>query len=146
MAASVSVRPENASWVSPYIIVSNLDEAIDFYQKAFGFELLQKSAGTDGSTWHAEFRYKDQMLMFGQAGAYGGNTKSPKASGIESPMNLYLYTENVDDFYKKTLAAGAKSLSVPEIMFWGDKMCRLQDPDGYVWCFATHVAPCKDRP
>jgi uncharacterized glyoxalase superfamily protein PhnB len=24
-------------------------------------------------------------------------------------------------------------------MFWGDRMVRLRDPDGYLWSFATKV-------
>lgn len=134
-----SVRPEGATWVSPYIIVKDVDKAVNFYVTAFGFEKITIKPGEDNTTWHAETRYKDQLLMFGKAGAYGGKTQSPSSSGVESPMNLYLYTEDVDQFYQKALAAGAKSLGAPEDTFWQDRMCRLQDPDGYIWCFATHL-------
>ncbi len=30
-------------WVSPVIIVKDVDSALDFYQKAFGFEYQKKS-------------------------------------------------------------------------------------------------------
>jgi PhnB protein len=134
-----SARPEGANWASPYIIVKDVDLAVSFYVKAFGFEKIQMVPGDDNTTWHAETRYKDQLLMFGKAGAYEGKTQSPQYSGVESPMNMYLYCENVDDFYQKAITAGAKSLSAPEDTFWHDRMCRLQDPDGYTWCFATHL-------
>ena len=45
----------------------------------------------------------------------------------------------MDTFYEKALQQGAKSLSAPEDMFWGDRMCSLQDPEGYSWYFATHL-------
>jgi uncharacterized glyoxalase superfamily protein PhnB len=134
-----SVRPEGVTWVSPYIIVKDVDKAVDFYVNAFGFEKLTLKAGEDNTSWHGETRYKDQLIMFGKAGAYGGKTQPPSTSGVESPMNLYLYTEDVDQFYQKAIAAGAKSLGAPEDTFWQDRMCRLQDPDGYIWCFATHL-------
>ena len=54
-------------------------------------------------------------------------------------MSLYLYTESVDDFHKKATAAGAQSLSSPEDMFWGDRMCVVEDLDGLHWAFATHL-------
>ncbi len=142
MAKSAAV-PENATWVSPYITVSDVDKAAEFYQKAFQFQKLNLAPGEDGSTWHGEMRYQDQLIMMGKAGAYGGKTQSPLQSGIESPMNLYLYCENVDEFFKKAVAAGAKALAAPEDMFWGDRMCRLKDIDGYLWCFATFLGERK---
>lgn len=132
-----AAHPPHATWVSPYITVENIDTAIPFYQKAFGFEKLDAVPGEDGSTWHAELRYKNQLLMLGKAGAYKPG-QSPKMSGVESPMNLYLYCEDVDSFYQNAIASGAESLEAPSDMFWGDRMCRLKDKDGYVWCFATY--------
>lgn len=137
--SNVSCRPEGAPWVSPYIIVKNVDEAVDFYIKAFGFEKIHIVAGEDNTSWHAETRYRDHLIMFGKAGAYGGKTQPPIKTGIESPINLYLYCEDVDELYNKALEAGARSLSAPEDTFWQDRMCRLQDLDGYVWCFATYL-------
>jgi uncharacterized glyoxalase superfamily protein PhnB len=141
---TTSAKPNNASWVAPYIIVTDVNKACDFYAKAFGFEKVFANEGEEGSITHAELKYKDQALMLGKAGAYGGTTLSPAVSGVESPMNLYFYTENVDDFFEKATANGAKILGEPEEMFWGDRMCRLQDIDGYTWCVATHI-PGKDH-
>ena len=66
--------------------------------------------------------------MLGKAGVYGGKTLAPKDSGVDSPLNLYVYCENVDTFHKKAVEAGAISLGAPDNMFWGDRMCRLQIP------------------
>lgn len=132
-------RPANVTWVSPYITVSDVDKMISFYAKAFNFEKKEMVPGDDGTTCHGEMKYKDQLMMFGKAGAYNGTTKSPLMSGVESPMNLYLYCEDIDDFFKQAVKAGAMPLSAPEDMFWGDRMCRLKDPEGYIWCFATHI-------
>ncbi|HEV2613306.1 MAG TPA: VOC family protein [Gammaproteobacteria bacterium] len=131
-------RPAQFPWVSPYIMASHLDSALEFYTKAFGFELKEKTPE------HAELRYKDQILMFGQEGSYGSTSKSPKSSHTESPITLYIYCENVDEFHRNAVESGAKSLSAPEDMFWGDRMCRLQCPEGYGWAFATNLGiPCN---
>src|SRR5476649_2698752 len=98
---SNSPRPEGTPWISPYIIVSDVDRAVHFYEKAFGFQVKQIIAGEDRTSWHAEILYNDQLIMFGKAGAYGGRTQAPKDSGVESPINLYLYCKSVDDFYQK---------------------------------------------
>lgn len=136
---TISSKPKNASWASPYIIVTDVEKAYDFYEKVFGFEKVFAKAEEDGTITHAEMKYKDQMIMLGKAGAYDGKTAPPRTTGVESPINLYLYTENVDDFFEKAQSKGATVLGQPEDMFWGDRMCRLQDLDGYLWCFATLI-------
>lgn len=130
-------RAANFPWISPYITASNLKSAVEFYTKVFGFEVK------DHSPEHAELRYKDQIMMFGQEGAYGGESKSPKSSGTVSPISLYIYCEDVDKFHKNAVESGAKSVGAPEDMFWGDRMCRLQCPEGYIWAFATNIGPCQ---
>lgn len=126
-------KPQRATWASPYIAVQYTDKSVDFYHKAFGFEIIEKAPAEDGSTWHAEMRYKDLLIMCGKIG------QTPAMSDIESPISQYDYVENVDHFHEQAIKHGAKSISAPEDMFWGDRMCRLQDIDGYVWSFASHL-------
>lgn len=134
-------RPENLPLVSPYVVVQDVDKALKFYEGAFGFKKLSAVPGDDGITVHAEVDYEGQHLMFGRAGAYGGKSESPVKSRVDSPISLYVYCKDVDSFHQKAVSAGAVSVSAPEDSFWGDRMCRVQDPDGYVWAFATYGAP-----
>jgi PhnB protein len=140
-----SVRPNQFPWVSPYITVTDVDAATDFYVKAFDFKLKEKAPGDDGKSVHAELFYKDQILMLGKEGAYGHKSLSPRTSKVESPMNLYLYCENIDQFHQHAVKSGAEVISAPEDMFWGDRMCRVKCPDGYVWAFATNIGECKQQ-
>lgn len=126
------------STLSPYLTVKDVKIAADFYQKAFNFELLELKADNDGTPVHAEMKFKDQLILFGKEGAFGGTLKSPKSSLTESPITLCITCDDVDDFYGSATGQGAKSLSEPEDMFWGARMCRLQDKDNYTWCFLTH--------
>jgi PhnB protein len=123
--------------VSPYLIVRNVAEAVHFYEKAFQFQLSEINPGDDGIPLHAEMTYQGQLMMCGKEGAYGSPLKAPLTSGVESPITLCVYCEDVDKFYTMSLAHGAKSVSAPEDMFWGHRMCQLQDLDGYTWCFMT---------
>jgi len=133
-------QSSQTSSVSPYLTVTDVDKAADFYQKSFQFTLSEIKPGEDGKGIHAEMAYKGQLLMFGKEGAYGSPLKSPHTSGVESPITLCLYCDNVDEFYKAAMAHGAKSVGEPEDMFWGYRMCRLQDLDHYTWCFLTPVS------
>jgi uncharacterized glyoxalase superfamily protein PhnB len=145
---SSSLRPASFPWVSPYIIVTNIDTATDFYIGAFGFTLKEKvSTQNDGVPSHAEMFYKDQIIMFGKEGEYQGKktAQSPRTSKIECPVSLYLYCEGVDKFSEQAVSKGAKLIEAPADMAWGDRICCLQCPEGYRWTFATYLGvPCHE--
>lgn len=131
--------PPEASWLSPYLTVTDVTKAVSFYKTVFHFEIKKIVPDQNGVNTHAEMNYQGQFIMCGKEGAYGSILKAPITSKVPCPITLYLYTENVDEFYKAALKNGAKSAGAPENMFWGDRMCRLQDPDAYIWCFATYM-------
>jgi PhnB protein len=135
----MKTHPNGSTYVNAYITVEDLSKALEFYKKAFGFKIYEEAKDEKGVLVHAETQHHDQLIMFGKAGAWGGTTQSPKQSGVESPITLYLYVENVDQFYKHALTNGAVSISEPQDAFWGDRMCSLKDLDGYTWCIATHI-------
>ncbi len=120
--------------INPYVIVVDVDKTIDFYQRAFGFELLETMVGKDGATCHAEMRFHDELIMFGQEGSCELTLHSPKSTGAVCPITLCLTVKDVDAFYQHALMEGAVSMTAPELAPWGMRMCRIQDPDHYVWC------------
>ena len=135
----MSQRPARAAgmpWLSPYLSVQDADAALDFYQRAFGFEKRMVMPGPDGRTKHAEMTYHDMVIMFGT----GGKAQAPDTTGVTSPVGLYLYCEDVDALYQRATAAGVKAVSPPTDMFYGDRVCELHDPDGLAWWFATNIA------
>jgi uncharacterized glyoxalase superfamily protein PhnB len=134
-------RPTGMARLIPALPVKDVRRAIDFCEKAFGFEKAMAMPAPDGKIVHGEIRYEGEIIaMFGLEGAYGGTCKSPAASKTDCPIMLYVYCDNVDALYAKAKAAGAKVISEPADMFWGDRTVQLADPDGYRWMFATNVA------
>ena len=57
-----------------------------------------------------------------------------------SPISLYLYVKDVDAAFQRAVDAGGSSRMPVQDMFWGDRMGTIQDPFGYSWTLATHVA------
>jgi uncharacterized glyoxalase superfamily protein PhnB len=132
-------RPAGVPWLTPYLCVKDPDASLDFYQRAFGFEKKATMPGPDGRTGHAEMTFRDALIMFGPEGAYGSPVRAPATLGIPSPVNLYVYCDDVDALYARATQAGARGDVPPNDMFWGDRMCKLTDPDGHSWSFATNV-------
>ena len=134
-------RPAGMPWLSPYLVVRDADAALDFYQRAFCFEKRFTMPGPDGRTTHAEMVWQDAVIMMGpEAVQAGGVCKSPVTLGLPSPVGLYVYCDDVDALFARATAAGAKAELSPTNQFWGDRMCKLTDPDGHTWNFATNIA------
>jgi uncharacterized glyoxalase superfamily protein PhnB len=53
---------------------------------------------------------------------------------------MYVYCDDVDALFNRAVAAGAKAIRPPADMFYGDRVCTVEDPNHYLWTFATNVA------
>jgi PhnB protein len=130
--------PDGYHAVTPSFAFKDSRQAIAFYEKAFGAKqiMLMPSPGGKG-VMHAEIRIGDSAIMLTDE-SLQMRCKSAETLG-ESPITIYLYVENVDQFVKRAADAGAK-LEYPVMdMFWGDRMGVLKDPFGYTWTVATHT-------
>jgi PhnB protein len=122
--------------VRPYFIVPGADELIGFLQKAFDAELLGRVPASDGTVLHAEVRVGDSYLEIGDAGG--------QWTPIAGPMHVYV--DNVDEVYRRALAAGATSLYEPMDQPYGDREAGVVDPRGIEWFLATHLEGGPRRP
>jgi len=127
-------------WVSTYLTVKDVDAAIAFYRQAFGFEKRMTLPGPDGKTVHGEVVWRDMVIMMGREGAQGQACQSPASSGVQCPIGLYVYVEDVDSGFKRSVQAGCEPKTEPTTMFWGDRIATVRDPNGYAWTLATNVA------
>ncbi len=123
--------------VTTMLTVSDIKAASGFYQKALGFARRGPIMnGPDGKPMHAELRLRDTTLMLGPENA---QMRSAKSLG-NSPVTLYLTTENVDKLTAKAVKLGATLVAPPMDQFWGDRTALIADPDGNTWMLATHMA------
>lgn len=133
-------RPEGMPWMLPYLTVKDAGAAAEFYRDVFGFEIINQATNDKGRIEHAELRYKDLVFMCGNEGAYGSPVKSPASGNFMAPLTLYTYCDDVKAQFEKLLKTpGVKINSELQAAFWGDLMFQCTDPDGYAWCFATHI-------
>lgn len=134
----VEPRPKNTHWVNPYLTVKDVSKAVEFYQKAFGFQKIMIINGENGEPVHAEVQHKDCLIMLGTHPDQTTGTKSPNDLGGTS-VRLYVYTEDVDALIERAQKAGAKIIEKPADQYWGDRTGSVRDPEGHVWWIATHV-------
>ena len=137
MSKKVRAVPEGYHSVTPYLVLRQASDAIEFYKKAFDAAEVFRMPGPDGAIAHAEIRIGDSQIMMCEENPQMG-AQSPQALG-GSPANLFLYVEDVDAAYKKAVDAGATATMPPQDMFWGDRYGKLVDPYGHEWSIATHI-------
>jgi len=133
------VEPVPAEYpgVTPYLSVNDAVAAIEFYKQGFGATEVMRLPGPDGKLGHAEIKIGDALVMLADEFPEYGNL-SPRTLG-GSAVRLHLYVEDVDAFFDKAVAAGAKVLIPLANQFYGDRSGRLEDPFGHVWLVSTHI-------
>ncbi|MBW3599715.1 MAG: VOC family protein [Planctomycetes bacterium] len=128
--------PDGYHTATPYIVVHDAAEAIEFYKRAFGAVELMRLADPSGKIGHAEIKIGDSPIMladeFPEMDARG-----PRTIG-GSPVSLLLYVEDVDAVFAEAIAAGAKEVRPVKDQFYGDRSGVLEDPSGHKWSIATH--------
>ena len=129
--------PTGHHTVTPYLAIRNAAAGLEFYKNAFGAIESYRLTMPDGRVGHAEIRLGDSIIMLAdEFPEYGG--KAPETLG-GSPVNLHLYVEDVDAFFTRALAAGAKERKPIMDQFYGDRSGQLEDPFGHLWWVATHT-------
>jgi PhnB protein len=128
MAKSKSHMPPGFHTVTPYIVVPGIARLLDFLEQAFGAKRREVMKREDGSIAHASVTLGDSILETGES-----------IDKKSMPMTFHVYVPNVDETYKRALAAGAKSLSEPVDQFYGERSAGLIDDWGNYWYIATYT-------
>jgi uncharacterized glyoxalase superfamily protein PhnB len=150
--AAAKKRPKRrgAGPVTPYLTVADATASLAFYAQAFGFKPGVTISAADSRIIHAVMHCGHAVaVMFSPEGTWSGSMKAPAHSGAENPITMYVPRFKVDALTERARAAGATILTEPADMFWGNRIARIADPDGYVWCFASKTGkfdPAKMPP
>lgn len=119
------------STVSPYLIVANAAEAIDFYKRAFGAEELYRLDDPSGRIGHAELRFGDTVVMLADEFPDFGALAPARFGG--SPVRLHLSVSNADTALQQAIKEGATLVRPANDEFHGDRSGMVVDPFGHSW-------------
>lgn len=108
------------------------DEAVRFYEKAFGAKEEMRHLADDGKRlMHAHLTINGGSLMlnddFPEFREGGGDVPAPGG------VTLHIQVPDADAVWGNALAAGATVKFPLEDQFWGDRYGQLEDPFGFTW-------------
>jgi PhnB protein len=137
MAKSKNPIPTHLRSVTANLTITKAKEALNFYVKAFGAEILMDLSGPDGRLMHGEIKIGDSII-FVHDECQQMDVLGPQTRG-GSTSSLIIYSEDADAMFDKAVKAGCSVKMPMAEQFWGDRYGCVVDPYGHVWSVATHV-------
>jgi uncharacterized glyoxalase superfamily protein PhnB len=122
--------------IHPTLLYRDADAAIDFLERAFGFETLARHDNPDGTVAHAELRLGDDIVMVG-TGAEGLQDVPDDFKAAR--VGVYLSVEDLDAHHERARSAGATVTREPENTDYGSREYSARDAEGLHWHFGTYV-------
>ena len=128
--------PDGYHSITPYLVVDNGVQAIEFYKKAFNATEIMRMPAPGGRIGHAEIKIGDSVVMLADE-APEMDARSAKHYG-GSPVSMLVYVEDVDKVFAQAVGAGAKEVRPVADQFYGDRSGTVKDPFGHSWHLSTH--------
>jgi PhnB protein len=123
--AEIVEVPEGYARVNAWVISRDTDAEIAFLGAVFGAEEREGSrfVNPDGTIGHVEVFIGDAvLLMFDQR---------PEWSPM--PAALRVYAGDVDATVERAVTHGARVVTRPTELAFGERVARVRDPQGHLW-------------
>jgi len=112
--------------------------ALDWLEKAFGFERIMLITDEAGNLAHSEMAFGGGLIMIGSE--WSDTTRSPASVGGKNTQTVRVeLDEDIDAHCARAKAAGAAILREPADEFYGARVYGAVDPEGHAWSFSKTV-------
>jgi uncharacterized glyoxalase superfamily protein PhnB len=116
--------------IIPTLRYQDAPAAIDFLERAFGFE--RKAVYGEGDVvHHAELTYGRGMVMLGSTGRGDPQFDTSRSSA-------YVIVADPDALHDRAKAAGAEITRELQDTEYGSREFSARDPEGNTWSFGTY--------
>ena len=117
--------------IIPTLSVRNGAAAVEFYQKAFGAEVLMQVSSPDGDIV-AELSIGGAHFLVADESPENGNF-SPQSLGDRTPVRMGLIVTDPDGVATRAIQAGAREIYPVADQDYGFRLGRVVDPFGHHW-------------
>ncbi len=124
--------------IFPFLRYHDAAAAIDWLERAFGFERLMVAPGPDESIAHAQLACGQGVIML-------SSVRDDDPLGLKSPRDLagvsqgiYVHVDDVDAHHQLATAADAEIVFPLQDTDYGSREYTARDPEGYLWSFGTY--------
>ena len=128
-------RSAPASTVVPVLVYEEVDKAIEWLCRAFGFTERLRAAGPGGRVAHAQLSIGDGDLMIGASGA---EFRPPRPNEVH--QYVLVRVQDVDGHFNHAKRSGARIVHSPKSMPFGERVYTVEDLAGHRWTFSQSIA------
>ncbi len=132
---------DNRAKIMPSIRYRHCEKAIEWLDKAFGFEKHLIVPDDAGGILHAQLACGDCMVMLGSARAdneFGRLNSSPAELNGQNTASIYMVVEDADAHYQRALEGGAEIVLDIKGEDYGGRGYTCKDLEGHLWSFGTY--------
>jgi uncharacterized glyoxalase superfamily protein PhnB len=122
----------------PGVRYADAPAAIDWLEKAFGFQRQVVYPGPDGTVAHAQLMFNGGMIMLGSYKEDVFPYKTPRQAGGVTQA-VYVYVPEIDAHFARAKAAGAEIVVPLKDTDYGSREYSARDLEGHIWHFGTYL-------
>ena len=125
--------------IIPTLRYADAPAAIDWLERAFGFQRLIVVPGEDGTIRHSQLTFENGIVMVGSErdDEYGETQRAPVPDGPVT-QSVYVIVEDVDAHCARAREAGARVIIEPEDQGPRGRFYSCRDPEGHLWSFGVY--------
>jgi uncharacterized glyoxalase superfamily protein PhnB len=121
--------------VVPVLVYEDVERAVDWLSRTFGFTERLRAAAPGGSVTHAQLAIAEGAVMLGRQ---GGEFRAPRPNEVS--QYVVVHVADVDGHFEHARQCGARILKLPADMPFGERQYTAEDPWGHRWTFSQSVA------
>ena len=120
-----------ATELFPIVVTSDLQRSLSFYRDLLGGVVTFEFPGPDGAPAYVALDVGASRVGIGQ---------DPTAIAGGGSVNLWVYADDCDTLVESLRRAGVPVLEEPRDEPWGERVAKVQDPDGVLVHIASRTA------
>ena len=122
----------------PSLVYKDNRAALQWLQKAFGFEMSEVLTDSKDNIVHAEMTHEEGVVMIGTE--FTSWARSPVSVGSCNTQRVHVrLRQGLDEHCARARQAGAQIVMEPATQFYGDRTYMAVDLEGHHWTFFQHV-------
>ena len=139
--------PDGFTSITPFIVIKNPTEAIEFYKTVFNARIKDITEFSDENgnkiVVHAELDFGNGFLQLGAANPAYKLVLPPDEDN--ACYSLAIYVADVDQVFENAVARGAKIREPIANFVSGDRFASILDPFGVRWTIMTRIEDLSEE-
>ncbi|WP_407312281.1 VOC family protein [Desulfosporosinus sp. SB140] len=139
--------PDGFTSITPFIVIKNPSEAIEFYKTVFNARIKDITEFPDGNgnkiVVHAELDFGNGFLQLGAANPAYKLVLPPDEDN--ACYSIAIYVADVDQVFENAVARGAKVREPIANFVSGDRFGSMLDPFGVRWTIMTRIEDLSEE-